>query len=437
MSSALAIAAVTASLKDLLNDGLLDHDLSHIGSFSVTAQPPDRITTGETENNQLNLFLYQVTTNIGWRNMNLPSRAPDGTRTANSPLALDLHYLLTAYGAKDLNSEVLLGYAMQLLHENPILSRAQLRTALRAPDPPVDGTLLPGPFGALSALDLADQAELLKISPNYLTSEDLSKLWTSMQARYRPSMAYTVSVVLIQSTEPGKSAPPVLKRGPNDRGPAAGAAPFPALAGVRPALSELLPAARLGDDLVVSGANLAGASGLTLSCDRLTIEQSLPVAAGAKPGELSAHLPAPAEAAAAMSDWGVGVYSAALRVERPNQPTWITNGAPLAISPAITVTPLNAATGTVQLTVTCTPRLRPIQEPGARLLFGDQELAPVSVDTPADATQPSTLTFNRTGVAAGTYVVRLRVDGIDSLPVTITRDPPAFDFDPQQTVTVA
>ena len=46
MSGALAIAAVTASLKDLLNDGLMDHDLSSIGSFAVTAQPPDRVTTG-------------------------------------------------------------------------------------------------------------------------------------------------------------------------------------------------------------------------------------------------------------------------------------------------------------------------------------------------------------------------------------------------------
>ena len=36
MSSALAIAAVTATLKDLLNEGLLNHDLSSIGSFSVS-----------------------------------------------------------------------------------------------------------------------------------------------------------------------------------------------------------------------------------------------------------------------------------------------------------------------------------------------------------------------------------------------------------------
>ena len=82
MSSALAIAAVTASLRDRLNDGLLDQDLSHVGSFTVTAQPPDRITTGGNEVNQLNLFLYQVTPNLGWRNAALPSR--DNARRSRS-----------------------------------------------------------------------------------------------------------------------------------------------------------------------------------------------------------------------------------------------------------------------------------------------------------------------------------------------------------------
>ena len=91
MSSPLAIAAVTAVLKDVLNNGFVDHDLSTVGSFSVTAVPPDRITTGATEPNQLNLFLYQVTPNQGWRNADLPSRDSNGERVTNPPLALDLH----------------------------------------------------------------------------------------------------------------------------------------------------------------------------------------------------------------------------------------------------------------------------------------------------------------------------------------------------------
>jgi hypothetical protein len=117
MSGALAIAGVTAALKDRLNNGLLDQNLAPVGSFSVTAQPPDRISVGATEGNVINVFLYQVTPNLGWRNADLPSRDNGGARVTNPPLALDLHYLVTAYGSQDMNAEVLLGYAMQVLHE--------------------------------------------------------------------------------------------------------------------------------------------------------------------------------------------------------------------------------------------------------------------------------------------------------------------------------
>lgn len=435
MSSALAIAAVTASLKDLLNDGLMDHDLSTIGSFSVTAQPPDRITTGQTETNQLNLFLYQVTANPGWRNVGLPSRDGSGARISNAPLALDLHYLLSAYGSQDLNAEVLLGYAMQLLHENPVLTRQQLRVALGSPSP-VDGSMLHGPFGPLSAVDLADQVEMIKVTPVFLNTEDLSKLWTAMQSRYRPSMAYLVSVVLIQGTAGAKSAPPVLKRGPDDRGPQAQGVPAPVLSGVRPALSELLPAVRLGEDLVISGSNLEQGGAVQLDNARLNLAKTLPAQLDAS-GQLRLHLPSIAEDAGGMSTWGVGVYTLSLRVTKPNLPPWTTNGVPMVLSPLISVSPLNAAPGTVNLTVTCTPRLQPQQEAQTHLLFGSAEVKPSSIVTPADPAQPTTLSFDVPGVVAGSYVVRLRVDGIDSLPVTIGGSPQRIDFDPQQTVVVA
>jgi hypothetical protein len=436
MSSALAIAAVTASLKDLLNDGLLDHDLSTIGSFAVTAQPPDRVTTGATESNQLNLFLYQVTANSGWRNVDLPSRGRDGTRLTSQPLALDLHYLLTAYGAQDLNAEVLLGYAMQVLHETPVLTRQQLRTALGAPSP-VDGALLPSPFGALSAVDLADQVEQIKLTPVYLNSDDLSKLWTAMQARYRPSMAYAVSVVLIQAQGGGRAALPVLKRGADDRGPVAHGSPAPVLTGVRAAASPLQPALRLGDDMVVTGSNLLrGSLGVRVEHPRFAIVQELPVGTVDAAG-LGAHLPSVAEDAAGMAGWAVGVYSVSLRVSEPGLPTWGTNSVPMALAPRITVAPLAHAPGTVTLSITCTPRLRSDQQAQVRLLFGTIEALPDSITTPGDPVQPTTLAFTIPGVAAGDYAVRLRVDGVDSLPVTLGGTPPSFAFDPLQTVSVA
>jgi len=436
MSNALAIAAVTATLKDLLNDGLLDHDLSAIGSFSVTAQPPDRITTGSTEGNQLNVFLYQVTPNLGWRNAGLPSRDAAGARLTNPPLALDLHYLITAYGAQDTNAEVLLGFAMQLLHENPVISRAQLRTVLANPSP-VDGTILPGLFGTLSAIDLADQVELVKITPNFLSSEDLSKLWTAMQARYRPSMAYMVSVVLIEAGGAARSAPPVLQRGPGDTGPQAQALPPPVLQAVRNPLSPLLPALRLGDDVQLAGQALArnGTLDAVFTCDRLGLANTLPTQPGSSSRERLAHLPTPAQDATAMAGWAAGVYTVTLRVQEAGRPAWTTNGVPVALAPSIVATPLSGgANAGMTLTVTCTPRIAALQEPGVRLLFGDAEIVPATLSTPADPTQPTTLTFAIPPQPAGTFLLRLRVDGIDSLPVVANGVPPVFSFDPAQRV---
>ena len=434
MSSPLAIAAVTAALKDLLNDGLLNHDLSSIGSFSVTATPPDRVTTGQNEPNQLNLFLYQITPNLGWRNMDLPSRDGNGAQLANAPLAIDLHYLLTAYGSQDLNAEVLLGYAMQLLHETPVLTRAQLRTVLGAPSP-VDGSILPSPFGSLSALDLADQVELIKISPVFLTSEELSKMWTAMQARYRPTMAYMVSVVLIQATGAVRAAPPVLQRGKDDAGALAVASPSPTLAAVRSAASDLLPAIRLGDDVVLTGAQFKGAGALKLRFENPKEGVATVVSPKAiqSDTQMTAHVPSIADDPNAMNEWAIGLYSVSLLVSKPSTPNWSTNAVPVALSPLITVSPSSVSSGAA-LTVTCTPRLLPDQEPHTQLIFGTQTVLPATINSPADPTQPTTLTFTVPSVPAGKYLIRLRVEGVDSLPITIQGS--KFDFDPNQQVTV-
>ncbi len=62
--------------------------------------------------------------------MDLPTRDERGTLVTQPLLPLNLHYLLTAFGSQELHSEILLGYAMQVLHENPIVSRAARSGAL-------------------------------------------------------------------------------------------------------------------------------------------------------------------------------------------------------------------------------------------------------------------------------------------------------------------
>ncbi len=213
MSSALAIAGVTAVLKDLLHNTVVDHDLVvSVGDVTVTALSPDMIKIdGPEAKTQLNLFLYQVTPNAGWRNVALPSRNSNGERVTNPPLALDLHYLLTAYGLKDLHSEILLGYAMQLLHETPVLMREAIRKALD-PSPINGGSGLPPTLEALATSELAEQIEQIKIVPETMNMEEVSRLWSAMGAHYRPTAAYQASVVLIEGRRRLRPTLPVLDR---------------------------------------------------------------------------------------------------------------------------------------------------------------------------------------------------------------------------------
>src|SRR5262245_34885195 len=115
MSTPLALAAVTSVLQSVLRDELAAAEVSELvgGSFAVSADAPDRVPVNGAQNgNQLNLFLINATPNPGWRSSGFPSRDSRGDRLSNPPLALDLHYLMTAYGNKPLYSEVLLGAAM-------------------------------------------------------------------------------------------------------------------------------------------------------------------------------------------------------------------------------------------------------------------------------------------------------------------------------------
>jgi hypothetical protein len=209
LSTGLAIAAVTAVLKDLLANGLKAYGVGDIvgGDVTVSAVAPDKIDVGSAEDpTQLNLFLYQTTPNQGWRNAGLPTRNANGERISDNPLALNLHYLLSAYGAKSFYPEIILGYAMQLLHETPILTRDAIRKALNpSPKPPDWPT-------ALVTSELADQVEQLRISPEVMNTEEISKLWAAIQAHYRATAAYQVTVVLIDSSRPTKNALPVAAR---------------------------------------------------------------------------------------------------------------------------------------------------------------------------------------------------------------------------------
>lgn len=439
MSSPLAIAAVTAVLKDLLNDGLIDYDLSRVGSVSVSAVPPDRVATGDSEPNRLNLFLYHVTPNQGWRNAGQPSRGHKGERLSNPPLALDLHYMLTAYGQSDLNAEILLGYAMEVMHNNGIIGREAIRASLDPSDPstvtqiPVDGQ-------GRSAIDLADQVENIKITPHYLSADELSRMWTAMQARYRPTVAYQVSTVLIQGTRPFVTALPVLQRGKEDQGVIsqpdllAPRPKVPTLDGIElvPALAGTRTAAELGDRLVLKGVQLGGdAVFAVFSHSHLAAPIELPVDASSTDTRVIVDLPAVNvnDAPDTWPVWPAGHYTVGLKIRMAGLSDRRTDERGLDLAPRVFSQPqLSGAGNTLALSLRCFPRVLPAQR--VEIFVGGQPFVPRNF---AQATDALTANLKDLVPSDVPVPVLLRVDGIGSQVVRDRSSQPP-QFDPQQLV---
>lgn len=411
MSNSLAIAAVTSTIRLLLERAVQQDPV--LASTVVTTRPTGT-ARGTNRGKQLNLFLYEVRPNAAFSNGD-PRSAP----SALPPLALNLYYLLTAYGDdvdnEDAISHHILGRALGALHDHPLLGAAEIQNAL-------------------AGSELENQLERVRITFQVLTNEDIWKLWSAFQTPFRLSVAYEASVVVIDSTRAVPAALPVLKRGPDDRGVQTLASVSPSLDAVVPLATPARPVAQLGDDLLATGRGLDG-DGIRVRLvgpGEIALQTLAPLA-GATANELRVHLPSPAEDPD-LSRFTPGVYRLMLVVGRPDRPTWTTNEVPFRLAPSITVAPLSAAAGDFQVTITSRPRLRPGQR--VLLVLGDRQVQPETLSTPTDPTQPSTIVFQMTAVPAGTYVVRLRVDGVDSLPVVAAGTPPTLQFDPAQTVTV-
>ena len=191
----LSIAAVTAVLKHLLENGLAGRNVTSQlgGDVMISALPPDRIPSGSDERAQLNIFLHQVTPH---------SALQLGRAGARSPLSVELHYLITAYGAQDFQSEILLGHAIDILHEHAQLDAETVRTSLAALASGADRRVVPPTLVTVATSDVADHVEGMRITPEFLGGEDISRLWSALQARFRPSATYKVtSVPLVAPAE--------------------------------------------------------------------------------------------------------------------------------------------------------------------------------------------------------------------------------------------
>ncbi|HTE77162.1 MAG TPA: DUF4255 domain-containing protein [Xanthobacteraceae bacterium] len=427
MSNSLAIAAVTKTLVNLITHGVPD-----LPNQKVTTLPPEKARKASED--QLNIFLYHTPLNAAWRNMDMPRQIRPG-ETGQPPLGLNLHYLITGYGKDDddIRGQQWLGKAMSTLHDHPVLGAQEIKDAL-------------------AASGLQDQIERVRITPLSMSSDEMSKLWTAFQAPYRISMAYQVDVVLIESTRPSQTPLPVLTRGQDDTGATAQAdliPPYPAIEDIRrvdPVTGELQPMQRrlsfeLDDKFAILGHHFGLEEGdmskvtltVRLSTPRLEKPQDLAVAAGdSTDQQIIVKIPG------VPANFPAGFYTVSVLVTPNGKPdeTRTTNEWALLLAPQITsgmpqsVARTNIVDGLGQATInlTCTPEVRPEQR--VALALGDLE-----VPAEPHGAQTNALAFIAKKIGAGTFRVRLRVDGVDSHIVDFT-DPKKPHFIESQKVTI-
>ncbi|MCG0285321.1 DUF4255 domain-containing protein [Streptomyces sp. PSAA01] len=191
MSNGLAFATVTQALAQLIANNLRPE--IDIAVAVDTRRPPTEPPTEPT----INIFLYQVTPNASLRATDLPTRASDGTLLKRPAAAMDLHYLISAYGEEsELVGQRLIGSVVRTLHEIPMLPKDVIEEAVRRP--------------YLAGSDLAESLQRVRFTPTQMDVDETSKLWGMLhQTPYVLSVCYQGSLVLIEGREQPVPAKPV------------------------------------------------------------------------------------------------------------------------------------------------------------------------------------------------------------------------------------
>jgi Pvc16 N-terminal domain len=449
MSNPWAIAAVSAVMRhtlrqqlDAATSGGIIHDVD------VVVQPLDQVKIDDTTDSRLNLFLYEITSNAALSNDHLPMRNGGGNLVNTPQLALNLRYLMIACGTANFENEILLGHGLQAFSKSPSFSRHAIRNIL---DPTLpEGSGVPPQAFRQQAVAVAEQFELLKVTPVFLRSEEMSKIWSGLQSTFRPCVVLEVTAVIVEEPLSVTKAQPVLRLGDSGRGWEAQANLFstsPILWIARAPNSQ--PATLANGILTLIGSGLNGtATRVRLRQDRLGHSFTVSGAAitrtpavfsaaeiAANPDlRLATHLLAVnlsssvIEGTATAAPWAAGIYSVEVFLTLPaprgeassNQlsaaiaPAFVTSG---GNAPAVAVNGSN-----LQITLNCSPPVRARQS--ATIIVGDFEFPALlpDVDT-AVAVFISPVPSEMRGT---TQLLRLRIDGVDSLYINRSFTPPVF-----------
>jgi len=181
-----AIAATGQAMLGLLADAVpkpefanAQFELYQIGNLS---NPMDE---------GISLYLYRVAVNGARRNMP-PVTGPDGRRY-RPPIPLDLYYLLSAWARSPVKQQRLLGWAIRMFEDVPILPTGLLNNY--GPEP-----------------EIFQPGETVEIILESLTLQDLNNLWSATKTTPPLSVGYVARMIGISSMLPLTEAAEVQTR---------------------------------------------------------------------------------------------------------------------------------------------------------------------------------------------------------------------------------
>ena len=396
MSTYKAIAGVSTTLKVLLRDRMTE-------VADITIAPPD-VKVDSFSGRRLNLYLYHVAENPYLKNQEIPG---EGSPSAygHPPLSLDLRYIFTAFGSSDtapdadIEAQWILGDAMRVLHDIPVITPNLVEQKAPLPQPPIlDSTLL-GEF------------KQIKITLQAASLDEISKIWTALpNVNFRRSVLYEVCVVQLQSTLPRSIPLPVKQR-------RVYALPLrtpmidqifrqPPVIG-----NQLIAAAEQGEMLRLVGSNLQ------TPATRVTMDNALGTIFPISDTEMDVMIPS---GALKIGLHSLQVAQDVMFNEVKGQPpvartAFRSNVVGFQLLPTLgAVTPASATAGDT-ITVNVQPAVVSTQE--KFLLLGDYAVA--AVPTAFDAPPSNAIQFvlpksPDPTVPAGNYLLRIRIDGAES-----------------------
>jgi hypothetical protein len=198
-----AVRATSEAIRTLLDERRPRH-LSDLSTVAVRV-----VRTADFENGVVkelsvgvSILLHRVAVSPLRRNAP-PRQLPHGTRL-RSPLLLDLHYLVSAWGSSGEQQHLVLGWAALTLHDNAVIPPAQINRHM------LDVISPSTPDADLSQALLFQPDEAVELVPEPLGMTELSQL--SDPLRPALSLGYVARLIRLDPTRELFEGPPVVER---------------------------------------------------------------------------------------------------------------------------------------------------------------------------------------------------------------------------------